>query len=156
MTTVEEVYRRDHERLWRSLVAFTGDPDVATDAEAEAFTQVLARGDAVTDPGAWVWRTAFKVANGMLALKRSGAAPLPISAETGGTLEASTAVFDQSLAEFLDLLQDLSSQQRMVVVLRYAGGLRPTEIADVLDTSAGAVRVQLHRAHDQLRERIDA
>lgn len=155
MTDVETVYRRDHERLWRSLVAYAGDPEIATEAEAEAFTQVLARGAEVTDPAAWVWRAAFRIANGLLAVKRSGATPLPTSGD-GATLPASEVVIDHSLAEFLDLLQTLSNQQRMVVVLRYAGGLKPVEIADVLDTTAGAVRVQLHRAHDQLRERIDA
>ncbi len=61
---------------------------------------------------------------------------------------------DSSLAEFVDLLQGLSEQQRSVVVLRYAGGFLPAEIAELLGTTSGTVRVQLHRAHTQLREQM--
>jgi predicted RNA polymerase sigma factor len=34
---VERVWREQGARLWRSLVAFTGDGEVASDAMAEAF-----------------------------------------------------------------------------------------------------------------------
>jgi predicted RNA polymerase sigma factor len=44
---VERVWREQGAKLWRSLVAFTTDPDVATDAMAEAFAQALGRGAAV-------------------------------------------------------------------------------------------------------------
>ena len=59
---VEAVYRAVHVRLWRSLLSFTGDPDLASDAEAEAFAQVMRRGDAVDDVAARVWRSAFRIA----------------------------------------------------------------------------------------------
>ena len=39
--------------------------------------------------------------------------------------------------------------------LRYAGGFPPAEIADVLDTTPGTVRVQLHRAHHHLRGQME-
>ena len=61
---VEAVYRAVHPRLWRSLLAYTGDAELASDAEAEAFAQVLRRGDAVDDVEAWVWRSAFRIAVG--------------------------------------------------------------------------------------------
>lgn len=144
---VEDVYRTDHDRLWRSLVAYTGDPDLAAEAEAEAFTQLLARGNQVDDPRGWVWRSAFRIAAGLLANRRPSS-PVPVPSEGGGQ-------WDVSLVEFLSLLGTLSDQQREVVVLRYAGGFRPAEIAELLGTSAGTVRVQLHRAHAHLRERME-
>lgn len=67
---IEAVYRAQHERLWRALLSYSGDPDVESDAEAEAFAQVLRRGDAVDDPAAWVWTAAFKIAGGMLQTRR--------------------------------------------------------------------------------------
>jgi hypothetical protein len=42
---VEAVYRARGTKLWRALLAFTSDPDLASDALAEAFAQVLARRD---------------------------------------------------------------------------------------------------------------
>ena len=44
---LERLYRRDGARLWRSLLGFTGDPELAKDAMAEAFAQALGRGDAI-------------------------------------------------------------------------------------------------------------
>ena len=72
---VEAVYRSVHPRLWRSLLSYTGDAELASDAEAEAFAQVLRRGDAVDDVEAWVWRSAFRIASGLLAA-RSGSTDL--------------------------------------------------------------------------------
>ncbi|MEM9566133.1 MAG: RNA polymerase sigma factor [Actinomycetota bacterium] len=144
MDPVEEVYRTDHARLWRSLVGFSGDADIAAEAEAEAYSQAIARGDHLDDPRAWIWRAAFRIAAGLLA-DRGRQVPPP----------GETPQLDTPLVEFLSLLGELSEQQRAAVVLRYAGGLRPAEIAEVLDTSAGTIRVQLHRAHAQLRERME-
>ena len=47
---IERLYRERGDRIWRGLLAFAGDPEVASDAVAEAFAQVLRRGDEVLDP----------------------------------------------------------------------------------------------------------
>ena len=71
---VEAVYGSVHPRLWRSLLSYTGD------AEAEAFAHVLRRGDAVDDVAAWVWRSAFRIASGLLeARSRSTEQPAEVS-----------------------------------------------------------------------------
>lgn len=156
MDPIEEVYRSQHDRLWKSLLAFTGDPHLAAEAEAETFAQAFARGDELRNPEGWVWRAAFKIASGIMAEHRSHSNDAEMLDESG--LDAGfgghTQV-DSSLAEFLDMLGTLSEQQRTVVVLRYAGGFKPTEIAELLETTPGTVRVQLHRAHEHLRERIE-
>ena len=41
MDPLEALYREQHQRLWKSLLAFSGDPDLATEAEAEAFSQAI-------------------------------------------------------------------------------------------------------------------
>ncbi len=47
---LETLYRADGDRLWRALLAFAGDQDIASDSVAEAFAQALRRGVAVRDP----------------------------------------------------------------------------------------------------------
>jgi DNA-directed RNA polymerase specialized sigma24 family protein len=64
---VEAVYRSVHPRLWRSLLSYTGDVELASDAEAVALAQVSRRGDAVDDVAAWMWRGASRIATGLLA-----------------------------------------------------------------------------------------
>lgn len=153
MDSLEDLFRSEHGRLWKSLLAFTGDADITADAEAETYAQALGRGDRINDPKAWIWRTAFKVAAGLMADRR-GRFAAPNSGAPGSIPASGDVQVDQSLAEFVDLLSTLSEQQRTVVVLRYAAGFTPTEIADVINTSPGTVRVQLHRAHGHLRQRM--
>ena len=165
MNSLDELFRSEHERLWKSLVAFTGDGDIASEAEAETFSQAVARGDELHDPQAWIWRTAFKVAGGLLADRRMRSSGLSGPQDSAlydtARYNAVPAISDgdpqlaSSLSDFLDLLHSLSEQQRTVVVLRYAAGFTPTEIAELLETTPGTVRVQLHRAHQHLRERIE-
>jgi len=142
---VETVYRSMHPRLWRSLLSYTGDAELASDAEAEAFAQVLRRGEAVDDVAAWVWRSAFRIASGLLAARSPSNDPQPVDGSTPPT---------GSVAEFLGMLADLSPQQRACVALRYVGEYTSPEIGELLGTSAGTVRVQLHRAHVSLRNTI--
>lgn len=142
---VEAAYRTVHPRLWRSLLAYTGDAELASDAEAEAFAQALRRGDAIEDVAAWVWRSAYRIAAGLLANRsRSSAAP-PTEVESSSS---------GSIAEFLGLLAGLSPQQRACVTLRYVGDFTSAEIGELLGTSPGTVRVQLNRAHAALRETL--
>ena len=69
VSRVEVAYRSIHFRLWRALLVDAGDRDVASETESEAFAQVMRRGDEVIDIAAWVWRSAFVIAGGMLATR---------------------------------------------------------------------------------------
>ena len=142
---VEAVFRSVHQRLWRSLLLFTGDAELSSDAVAEAFAQVLRRGDAVDDVEAWVWRSAFRIAGGLASARSSSTELGPIDGTTPLT---------GSLVEFLGLLDELSPQQRACVALRYVGGYTSPEIGELLGTSASTVRVHLNRAHAALRHSI--
>jgi RNA polymerase sigma factor (sigma-70 family) len=141
---IEQVFRDQHARLWRSLVLWSGDPDVASDAVAEAFAQVLARGDEVRDPTAWVWRAAFKIAGGELARRSSGTmAEEPRVAESEG------------LVDLIRALATLTPKQRASVVLADYAGYPHSEIARVLGSSTSAVGVHVHRGRRKLRALLE-
>jgi RNA polymerase sigma factor (sigma-70 family) len=55
-----------------------------------------------------------------------------------------------------DALESLPEGQRDAVLMHYIDGLSCEEIAAVLDSSPGAIRVRLHRARQQLAEQLDA
>ncbi len=138
---VEAVYRSVHAKIWRSLLAVSGDPELASDAESEAFAQALRRGEAIDDVERWVWKSAFRILDGLLSDRRR---PAP-------TTTHERVMIDDVDAEFLSMLGGLTLQQRQIVVLRYVGQFNAAEIAEVLESSPGSVRVQLHRAHESLR-----
>ena len=146
-TPLEAAYRSIHPMLWRALLAYTGDRDVASDAESEAFAQVIRCGDEVVDVAAWVWRSAFAIAGRMLAGQakvRPVRAVTPEPSELGG-----------SLTELISMLDALSDQPRACIVLRYLTQLDNAGIAAALGTREGTVRVQLRRAHATLRGTLE-
>jgi RNA polymerase sigma-70 factor, ECF subfamily len=129
-----------------AVMAFAGDPEVASDAVAEAFAQLLRRGGAVREPDRWVWRAAFRIAAG--ELKARGVVG-SLTEERGGYEMEEPAV------ELVRALAKLSPKQRAAVVLRHAGGYPVNEIATIVDSTPAAVRVHLMRARRRLRELLE-
>lgn len=142
---VRRVYETDHARLWRSVYAFSGSRPIADDSVAEAFAQVLRRGDAVDDVGAWVWASAFAIARGELK-RRSGT----VSAAHGED-RASDVDDDPGLGAVLGRLSAMTHDDRELIVLCHVGGWKPRELASVLGIPAGTLRVRLHRATARAR-----
>jgi RNA polymerase sigma-70 factor, ECF subfamily len=140
-----ELFEAEHARLWRSLLAHTGDPDVASDAAAEAFAQAVRRGEAVRDPAAWVWRAAFRIAAGQLAVRRRSG-----RGESPDLLVAAADTLPDDVVALQDALGRLPEADRRVVVLSLVGGLPAAEVGRVVGATAGAVRVRLHRARRAL------
>jgi RNA polymerase sigma-70 factor (ECF subfamily) len=139
---VESVYRQDGDRLWRSLYAYAGNADVASDAVAEAFAQALRRGTAIRDVRGWVWRSAFRLAAGDLKRQSSlSRGPVP----EGALHDAHP---DE---ELLQALQGLTPQQRAVIVLHYYADCPVREIARRTGINPLAVRAHLSRGRKHLR-----
>ena len=137
------------DRLWRAVLAWSGNPEVASDAVAEAFAQAARRGDAIDDVGRWVWRAAFRIAGGLLAERRdfsSSTAPESRDADT----------VPDDVAALLDALDRIQPDDRRVVVLAHVGGWAAAEIAALTGSTPGAVRVRLHRARRRLRRELEA
>ncbi len=142
---VEELYRNEHQRLWRSVLLFSGDRQIADDSVAEAFAQLLKRGDAVRAPGRWVWKAAFRIAAGELK-QRSSSITLPDDiAEIAQPEDARVAI----------ALLGLSSHQRSSIVLHYFAGYTYKEVAKIIGSTAAAVSVHVTRGRSKLRTALE-
>src|SRR5436190_1188245 len=106
---LERLYRERGDRLWRAVLAYSGDPEVASDAVAEAFAQALRRGDAIRNPDAWVWRAAFRIAAGELADRGRRAQP-------AADVRARSYDMPEPADELVAALSHLSPKQRACVV----------------------------------------
>lgn len=142
---IEAVFRVHGPRLWRALRLATGSRDTASEAVAEAFAQLIARGAAVRDPGAWVWRAAFKVAAGEM--------------QRGRRYVQLTEDLPQDAPEpLVDLeraLRALTVHQRTAVVLADYAGWSHLEIAGILHSTPAAVAVHVRRARRRLRTSLE-
>ena len=142
-TDIEALYRADGDRLWRAIYAFAGDPDIASDAVAEAYAQLIRRGAAIRDPAAWVWRAAFRISRGALkARRRHEAAAQPAA-------DHADVYMDQDL---LAAVRALPEGQRAAVILFYYADLPVAQIADRMGTNGLAVRANLSRGRRRLRD----
>lgn len=139
---LEALYRQDGDRLWRALLAFSGDPEVASDAMAEAYAQLLRRGSAVKNPQAWVWRASFRIAAGELKRRSTTTDRIP---DLG-------YLHQEVDAELVDALAKLPDKQRAAVVLFYYADASLRDIADRTGTSPLSVRVNLSRGRKRLKE----
>lgn len=142
---LEAVYRREGEGLWRALVLATGNPEVASDAVAEAYAQALRRGDALDNPAAWVRHTAFRIAAGEMKRIRA-LEPLPA--------EISSEV-PEAFSDLWRALASLSQHQRTAVVLADYAGHSHRDIARILGSSVAAVGVHVHRGRKHLRALLE-
>jgi len=140
----------DHnrDRLWRALLAWSGDRDVASDAIAEAFAQAAPRLDRIADLDGWLWRASFKIAAGMLdsARRRAPVGTDPMTDQ----MSPSTQLPDEAAALVAALAQ-LSESDRLAIVLCQVGGWSAKEVGGLVGASPGAIRVRLHRAKSRLR-----
>lgn len=144
--TVEAVYRDHGARLWRSLLAYSGDRDIASDAAAEAFAQALARGPQLRLPLAWIWKAAFRIAAGALKERGRQTHRLP----------------DDRLVEPPDgpsatilALGRLHEGQRAAIVLHYYADLPVREVARLMGTTVPAVKMHLMRGRRALRDVLE-
>jgi RNA polymerase sigma-70 factor (ECF subfamily) len=145
-TDAERLYREHAGRLWRSLVAYCGDPEMAADAVAETFTLVMERWGSIRNPDRWIWRVAFRLATQELRRRRRFGA----SAETSETRDLPERSIDLVLA-----LRSLSPNQRGAVILHHYAGYPARDVAAILGSTAAAVRVHLMRGRRRLRDLLE-
>lgn len=144
VSQTESVFREHGPALWRAILLFSGDREIASDAVSEAFAQGLRRGSEVRSLKDWVWRTAFAVARGMLRERSRTSPNLP---------EPSYEPAPEF--ELLQMLHDLSERQRAAVVLYYYADYSIRDVAAILGTTSAAVGVHLSRARRRLRNLLE-
>lgn len=138
------VFEEQAPKLWRAVLAFTGDREVTSDAVAEAFAQMLERGRAVRAPEPWVWRAAFRIAAGELKTRSRRARSVP-----EGVYE------EPAPSDLLPALAQVSPRQRVALILHYYADLPVCEIASALGSSSAQVRVHLSQGRRRLRRILE-
>ncbi len=131
--------------MWRALYGYSGDPDDASDAVAEAFAQALRRGDEIRALERWVWKAAFRIAAGELKRRRAAAE---------GVIERSHGA-PESVADLVSALRRLPEKQRGAVVLHHYADYPVREVAAILGSTPAAVRVHLSRGRRTLRKLLE-
>ncbi|NOY78780.1 MAG: sigma-70 family RNA polymerase sigma factor [Calditrichaeota bacterium] len=152
------------------LVRFVGNIPEAEDLAQQTFLKVFKKLRGLKDPrkfSPWLYRIASNQARDHLRQRKKRAA-VSLNRSIDGTSEGETR-FDQILADptmhnpeqLLDQnhlqvvlnrsLQEISEEQRMVIILRFYQGLKFQEIADVLDIPEGTAKTRFYFGLKALR-----
>jgi RNA polymerase sigma-70 factor, ECF subfamily len=148
------------DKVYSIAFRFSGDEATAMDIAQDTFVKLFScirdfRGDSSFDT--WIYRL---VVNSCLDYRRRSWRLLPLADDFAGTLRMSGS---DSLEDLLRSEADsrvrsavdrLSTDLRIVIVLRYTEGLSYEQIAEVLGCSTGTVASRLNRAHKKLERRL--
>ena len=128
-----------------------GDPDLAQEATAEAFTRALERWDRVgrmASPSGWAYRVGVNVVKRRLRrAKLEGLlAPRSPSVQPPPTLEP----------ELWEALRSLPIRQRTALALRYVCDLTQADVARVMGIAPGTVAATLTAARRRMAALLGA
>ncbi len=146
-TSVEVLFARHRNGIFRYLCRMVGQEDAARDLTQEVFLR-LARTPAPdagpTESRAWL----FTIARNLALNHGRDRGRRPATVELIESLAAGSQELALALREAIDTL---SVVERDIFLLRETIGLSYDEIAESLGLTPDAVRSRLHRARQQLR-----
>jgi RNA polymerase sigma factor (sigma-70 family) len=154
MHDAQASFDADHRALYRYLVRFCGDPDLAADAAQEAFMRLIERPPAHAASRAWLFRVATNV---VLEQSRTRARRSRLLAPAMQPLAEPPpdphAVAESTNARALlaAALSTLNDKERRAILMREEG-FSHREIAEALETTTGSVGTLLARAFTKLAE----
>lgn len=153
-----ETFFLDHyERLVRSLTAITSDPQRAEDCVQEAFIRASARWQQIRrldNPATWVRRVAINL--GRDTHRSETRRRRREDATRSQLIAPSPADGIAADLDLVELLRELTPQQRAVAALFYVEDISVADIADTLELSQGAVKFHLNKARTGLRTMLEA
>jgi RNA polymerase sigma-70 factor (ECF subfamily) len=147
---LKTIFERHQEPLLHYLLRMTGDYDLARDLQQECAARCLERyGDRI-DSAALLYRVARNL---VVDHVRKNARNVPLGDQPLAdprSMEHHLLV-REAYREMLAALQELNFEDRELLSLVAGEEMRYREIAALLDITAGAVKVRVHRARQRLR-----
>lgn len=143
----EDFYRIHRTQVARALALTLRDNDLAADATDEAMARAYQRWTrvrALDNPAGWVYRVGL---NWSLSRVRRLTRPAPRWV-SGADVSPPPSIQDPAIDRALD---ELSVDQRSVVVCRLLLGYSEAQTAELLHIKPGTVKSRLHRALDRLQ-----
>lgn len=154
-----QIYDLYFEKVYRFVYYRVNHRETAEDLVAETFIRVWDKVSEIEGPGSfngWVYQIARN-----LVIDHYRSRKITIDLEyLENFLEYEDNVVDKTNLQFqekifLEALKKLSSDQQLVIKLKYLDELTNPEIAKILDKSEGAIRVIQHRAITELKKLLN-
>jgi RNA polymerase sigma-70 factor (ECF subfamily) len=154
-----ELMARYRERVWRICYRLMGNEQDALDAAQEVFVRLFIgrqRYRGVSRYSTWVYGVAVRTC---LSMRRSRGRRLrrvrPASEDVLQAQPAREGQQDPSLAlELTELLEQLSEDDRAMLLLKYAENYQYEELAEMFGLSVSACKMRLSRARERIQKSV--
>lgn len=154
-----QIYDLYFEKVYRFVYYRVNHEETAEDLVSETFIRVWNKLGKIDDAAAfqaWIFRIARNI---VVDHYRAKKITVDIS-ELENVLEYEDNIIDRANLGFdqkklLEALKHLSSDQQVVIKLKFLDELENSEIAEALNKTEGAIRVIQHRAINELKKIID-
>ena len=157
---VTRLYQRYSQPIYRFLFWQTRDLQLAEDLTSTVFERAWRARSSFNGGSEQAWL--YRIARNALVdhWRKKKELHLEDLPAVTATLEANANPYDfdteQELGEMAQALEKLPENLKMVVVLRFIEELPAAAVADILQTTAGNVRIMQLRALRKLRQLIEA
>lgn len=153
-----QLYRRHYDAIFRYCVHRLFDRQTAEDITSEVFLKVVEnlgrfRGNERQFRN-WLYRIATNTVNNYLRKTARRDGLLKSAREQVNSQGADCGETSEKLALLREAVLSLKPRYQTIITLRFFENLKLTEVAEVLDGSAGTVRSQLARALAKLRKKL--
>lgn len=154
---ISQLYERYAPQVRRYIASRLGDPQLAEDVCSDVFVKMLEGLDRYEDRGwpfsAWLYRIAYARTMDMLRqAKRRPSVPLDESAPQALEPHDDAVIARIAYHEIQGLMRVLTSDQRLVLRLRFDEDRSLAEIAESLGRTIGSVKALQHRGLTRLAE----
>ena len=157
-----KIYDKYVESIYRFVFIKVSSSQIAEDITSEVFLKswekFKQKQDSIENPRAYLYRVAR---NRVIDFYRERGQTTIISIEQENIVLKSDEDLEKkqetemNLEKIQKALTKLNPDYQDVIILRHIDGLPIKDIARILDKSNGATRVMIHRAMEQLRERVE-
>jgi len=159
-SALARLYEHYYQDIYSYIYFRLPDVSQAEDLTSQVFLRVLESIDSFTFRGfpfsSWLFRIAR---NMMVDYFRSHQEPVDLPLEEGVLLAEGgpSDVFERELTQqqLAGALSNLTEDQQEVIILRFVDGLSPTDVAQVLGKSEGAIKSLQHRALGSLNRFLE-
>ncbi len=165
MQAFEKLYTEFSPLVYSILLEITHDSHEAEDLTQDCFVSALKNIHTLKEPAkAKKWLTAIAANHGKDYLKKKKPALLAPEheyifeiqeEENASVLPEESAVLDERSEEIKEIVNSVSEDKRLCLVLFYQHEMSITEIAEELGISEAAVKSRLFRAREDIREEVE-
>ncbi len=149
-----QTYDLHFDKIFKYCYYRLSDRELAKDLSQQAFMKTwvsLQDGSAIDNIRAFVYTTAHNLVVDWYRRKKE--VSLEVLAEDGfdPTDPAQRPEDDAEFESLLRILDELSPEDKELILMRHVEGIKPREIARAMDTDSNTISVRIHRATRKLK-----